>query len=131
MARPRMRAVVLAIYLAMAGPAVSSGAETMVTYRSVPAEITRVSVYQWVEPAPPAAVLAGVDREGDRLTIRAPAGRRLVVLLERADGAYLVDGPLWWPDTNGGRALDRVWRKTVRVVAPDPIGGAATLEWLS
>jgi hypothetical protein len=76
-------------------------------------------------------VAAGVERQGDRVIVRAAPGRRSLVLLERADGAYLVDGPLWWPSKDTERVLDRRWRRTISAASPEPIPAATALEWLS
>src|SRR5260370_26155532 len=73
---------------------------TAVTYEHVPPEIVRVSLYAWHDAASPVAVAAGVERQSDRVIVRAASERRSLVVLERADGAYLVDGPLWWPSTD-------------------------------
>ncbi len=106
-------------------------AVTGVTYENVPPEIARVSIHAWQDAAAPSNVAATVERHGDRVIVRAPSGRRSLVLFERADGAYLVDGPLWWPSRDTEHVLDRRWRRTVSAASPEPIPAATALEWLS
>jgi hypothetical protein len=100
-----------------------------VTYENVPQEVVRISVHDWIDDASPRAAVAEVDRQGRRVLLRAQAGRRRVVLLERADGAYLLDGPFSWPASDAHRVMDGRWRRTLRVASPEPIPDAA-FEWL-
>jgi hypothetical protein len=51
------------------------------------------------------------------------------VLLERTDGAYLLDGPFWWPSADAERMLDRRWRRTITAASQEPVVGG-TVEWL-
>ena len=128
-----MTAVLLALHLA-ASPcpqAATRTAATAVSYENVPPEVVRVSVFEWLDGISPAAADGDVERHGGRITVRAAPGHRRVVRLERADGAYVVDGPFWWPETDSRRVVDGVWRRTIRVVSPEPIAAASTLEWLS
>jgi hypothetical protein len=101
-----------------------------VTYQNVPQEVVRISVHDWIDDEPPRAAVAEVEQQGHRVLLRAQAGRRRVVLLERADGAYLLDGPFSWPDSDAHRVMDGRWRRTLRVASPEPIPDAA-FEWLS
>jgi hypothetical protein len=103
---------------------------TVVTYDEVPPEIVRVSVHDWIDAARPRVAAVDASRQGGRILLRAAYGGRRIVLLERADGAYLLDGPFWWPPDDRSRVLDRRWRRTIRVASPQPIAGAA-LEWVS
>ena len=125
-----MTALIVAVHLAVSVPAAMLTAVTAVSYESVPPEVVRISIHEWRDGAPPAAATGDIERQGGRILIRGEAGRQRVVQFERADGAYLVDGPFWWPDTDRGRVLDRLWRRTIRVASPEPISGAP-LEWLS
>jgi hypothetical protein len=125
MAGARVIAILLALAMA-SGPAVSG-----VTYTDVPPEIVRVSVHGWQDAALPVRIGGDVDRQEGKLTIRAAPDRRVIVRLERADGAYLLDGPFWWPARDAQRALDRRWRRTLAVASSGPIAGAAEFEWLS
>lgn len=104
---------------------------TSVTYESVPAEVVRISVHAWQDAASPSRVGGDVMRQGSAVTIRATPDHRTLVRLERADGAYLIDGPFWWPLRDAERPLDRRWRRTLAAAAPEPIAGATEFEWLS
>ena len=115
-----MIAIVLALRLSVV---------TAVTYENVPPEVVRISVHDWVDDESPRAAAAEIGQMGGRVQLRAAPGRRRIVLLERADGAYLLDGPFSWPEADGERVLDRRWRRTLRVGAPEPLAGAR-LEWL-
>ena len=87
-------------------------------------------MHDWIDDASARSVVAEVAQQGRRVLLRTPAGRRRVVLLERADGAYLLDGPFAWPDSDAHRVLDGRWRRTIRVASPEPIPDAA-FEWLT
>jgi hypothetical protein len=126
-----MRSAILALHLAVSLPAVTHATVTAVSYGNIPPEVVRVSVHDWIDRAPPATAAGDVERQGGRVIVRATAGHRRIVRFARADGAYLIDGPFWWPETDGERALDRVWRRTIPVVSPEPIASAAPLEWVS
>jgi hypothetical protein len=121
-----MIAVLLAAQLTVA----SSGAAAL-TYKDVPSDIVRVALFEWQNDAPPAAGAATVERHGNRVMVRAVSARRSVIVLERQDGAYLLDGPFWWPPGDLERALDRRWRRTILAPAPEPITGALPPDWLS
>lgn len=127
-----MTAALLALHLVLASelPALTHAAVTAVTYENVPPEVVRVSVHDWIEEAWPRAAAGDVSRQAGRVMVRAASGRRRVVLFERADGTYLLDGPFWWPEADSERLPDRQWRQTVRVASPEPIAAPA-LEWLS
>lgn len=114
-----MIAVILALRLSMAGA---------VSYESVPPEVVRISAYDWIDQSP-AIAAAEIEHRAGRVLIRAASGRRRVVVFERADGAYLIDGPFWWPETRGERVLERRWRRTVRIASSEPLAGTV-LEWL-
>jgi hypothetical protein len=120
-----MIAIILVLHLSVmtrGGPAV--------TYENVPPDVVRVSVHDWTDGELPWSAAAEVGRDGRRILIRAESGRRRVVVMERADGAYLLDGPFSWPEADVERVLDRRWRRTTRVASPEAIAGAA-FEWLS
>jgi hypothetical protein len=125
-----MTALLVAAHLAVSLPAVMQAAVVAVSYENVPPEVIRVSIHEWRDGASPASANSDIERQGERILVRGEAGRRRVVQFERADGAYLVDGPFWWPDADRRRVLDRLWRRTIRVVLPEPLPGAS-LEWLS
>jgi hypothetical protein len=70
-------------------------------------------------------------RQGSAITIRATPDHRTLVRFERADGAYLIDGPFSWPSRDVERPLDRRWRRTFVAAAPDGSAKAMDFEWLS
>jgi hypothetical protein len=125
MAGTGMIAAILATHL------ITAPSVTAVTYENVPPEVVRISVHRWQDEASPMTVAGDVERQGPRVIVRAASGRRSVVLLERTDGDYLLDGPFWWPSNDAERVLDRRWRRTIAAASPEPIAGAAALEWLS
>ncbi len=124
MAGPGVIAAVLVLQLT------SARGVTAVTYQNVPPDVARVSVQAWHDERLPVAVAAGVEHQGDRVIVRAASGRRSLVLLERADGAYLLDGPFWWPSADVERRLDRRWRRTITATSKEPVGEGTTIEWL-
>ena len=121
-----MIAALVAVQLAIA----SSGPGA-VTYVDVPPEVVRLSMYEWQDEASPVRGAVAVERHDNRLIVRAVSGRRGLVVLERQDGAYLLDGPFWWPTGDVERALDRRWRRTISAPAPEPIAGGLPPDWLS
>jgi hypothetical protein len=125
-----MTGLIVALRLAVSLPAVMQAGGAAVIYDNVPPEVIRVSIHEWRDGAPPAAAAGEIERQGERIVVHGETGHRRVVQFERADGAYLVDGPFSWPDTDRARVLDRLWRRTIRVMSPAPISGAS-LEWLS
>jgi hypothetical protein len=126
-----MTTLVFALHLAVSSPVLSRSAVTAVSYENVPSEVIRVSLYEWRDGASPAPAPGDIDRQGGRVIVRGESGQRRVVQFERADGAYLVDGPFRWPEADAGRVLDRAWRRTIRVISPEPIVSASPLEWVS
>jgi hypothetical protein len=121
-----MIAALIAVQLALGSS--SSGA---VTYLDVPPEVVRISIYEWQDETPPVRGAVAGERHENRLIVRAVSGRRSLIVLERQDGAYLLDGPFWWPPADVERALDRRWRRTVSAPAPEPIAGELPPDWLS
>jgi hypothetical protein len=107
------------------------GSTTAVTYENVPPEVVRISIHEWQDAGSPSRLGVDVARQGVVITLRATPDRRTLVRLERADGAYLLDGPFWWPLRDAERPLDRRWRRTFAVAAPEPIPGATDFVWLS
>ncbi len=133
MAGAGMIAAILALHLTAMRPAtpVTHQAVVAVTYDGVPPEVVRVSVHGWQDEGSPVTVVADVEHQARRVIVRARPGRRSLVLLERLDGTYLLDGPFWWPSTDSERALDRQWRRTIAVASPEPLEGAPALEWVA
>lgn len=110
---------------------IASSITAAVTYADVPPDVVRVLVYEWQHEAPPVAMPSSIERQGSRVIVRAAAARRSVIVLQRKDNAYLLDGPFWWPPGDVERALDRRWRRTLSASAPEPIAGALSPDWLS
>ena len=103
----------------------------VLVYTDVPPEVERVSVYQWRAGSAPAPIDVSPAREGARVTLALPAGAMAIVMLQRRDGAYLLDGPVAIADARIERRLDEVWRSTIQGgVAGDP-AGAAGIAWLA
>lgn len=105
--------------------------DAAVTYGGVPAEVVRVAVHGWDEGKGPLAVSSKVDRQADRTVVRTVPGSPVVVVFERQDGAYLLDGPFAWPPGDVSRILDRRWRRTLTVSAGHPLSGAGPLDWIA
>ena len=129
----RVIPLVLAV-LAVAPQVITTASRTTptsVTYGSVPPEVERVSIHEWQDAASPSRLGGDVVRQGSAVTIRATPDHRTLVRFERADGAYLIDGPFWWPLRDVERPLDRRWRRTLAAAAPDVGAGAMDFEWLS
>jgi hypothetical protein len=121
------------ISAAAAGPERSRGGRgaTTITYENVPPEVVRISIHEWQDTASPSRLGVDTIRQGAIVSLRATPERRTLVRFERTDGAYLLDGPFWWPLRDAARPLDRRWRRTVAAAAAEPIPGATDLEWLS
>ena len=83
-----------------------------VTYENVPQELVRISVHDRTDDASPRPAVAEVDQQRRHVFPAAQAVRRRVVLLERADGAYLLDGP-FVAGLDAHRVLDGRWRRTL------------------
>ena len=109
----------------------SLAADAAVTYAGVPAEVVRVAVHEWNEGNGPLAVSATIERQGDRTVVRTVQASPVVVVFERQDGAYLLDGPFAWPPGDVSRILDRRWRRTLTVSAERPVSGAGPLDWIA
>src|SRR5262249_25780260 len=65
-----------------------------IVYNDVPAEVTRVTALRWRQGAPPVPLVIAVARTGARTSLTFDMPPQVVVLLNRADGAYLIDGPI-------------------------------------
>jgi hypothetical protein len=104
---------------------------TRVTYANAPPDVARVSLYAWADSRLPSRIAADVERAGSDITVRADAGRRVVLRLDREDGTYVIDGPFWWPAEDTARVIERRWRRTVAASAFDSIAGDPQFDWLS
>jgi hypothetical protein len=110
---------------------IASSSAAAVTYEDVPPDVVHVTVYEWQQQAQPISASASVERHGNRIVVRAATGRPSLIVLERPDGAYLLDGPFEWPFEDLHRALDRRWRRTITASAPEPVPGGLSPNWLS
>jgi len=102
----------------------------MITYAGVPSAVSRVAVYEWSDIAPPRPLHWQVTRTADIVFVDGPARRTVIVVFVRADGAYLIDGPVAWPEPDERHTLSEPWRRTERGTVPAGTPDAATLEWL-
>lgn len=102
----------------------------MITYAGVPSAVTQVAVYQWTEAAPPAALRWQSSRTAEAVMVSGRPRQIVVVLFLKPDGAYLIDGPLSWPDGDERRTLDAHWRRTERGRVPDEVAEGSVLDWL-
>ena len=123
--------LVMAVAATPAVAAATSSVRTAITFENVPQEVVRVSAHDWHDADAPVRIAAEVEMQGRRMTVRAEPDRRTLLRLERADGAYLLDGPFWWPAHDAMRVLDGRWRRTVAVGSAEPIPGVADFAWVS
>jgi hypothetical protein len=103
----------------------------VLTYQNVSAAVQRIEVFEWREGLMPTAVPATVDRAGGAVTIRARQSTNAIVMFFRSDGAYLLDGPLRWPDEPAERIVDTRWRRSIAIDVPPRAAVAEDIEWLS
>ena len=101
-----------------------------VDYLDVPPEVERVTALRWHAGGAPAPIDVLVNRNGSRLRLLLPQGSPVVVVLQRHDGAYLIDGPATLGDADVERRLDGVWRSTVQGGASVAVPGAPPIAWL-
>jgi len=101
-----------------------------VVYHDVPAAVARVSTYQWQPGSRPVPLPLSVDRTGRQWTISVEGRAVVIVVLERADGAYLLDGPIAPRDEVSERTLDHVWRRTAIGSAAPGVAGMPPIAWL-
>jgi len=102
----------------------------IVVYPAVPSEVVRVSAYRWRWGSGPVALDVATTREGGGLSIALPESSDAIVTFQRADGSYLIDGPIA-ESTRGDRRLDGIWRRTLMGdAAGEPLNGPP-LEWLA
>lgn len=103
---------------------------TQVIYADVPAEVSRVSAYQWRQNGQPLPLQLSIVRDGTRISLTLPAVTAAIVLLHRADGSYLLDGPVAPADGPVTRPLEETWRRTVTGSAPLSALPGSTIEWV-
>lgn len=103
---------------------------TQVIYPDVPAEVSRVSAYQWRQDGMPLPLQLSMVRDGARLVLTLPTAPAVLVFLYRADGSYLLDGPVAPSDALVMRPLEQTWRRTVTGSAPVASAPGSTIEWV-
>ena len=102
----------------------------MITYAGVPSAVTQVAVYEWSDTGPSSALRWQSTRTADAVMVNGLPRHIVFVLFVRPDGAYLIDGPMSWPDGDERRTLSDHWRRTERGRIPDDVPDGAALEWL-
>lgn len=100
-----------------------------IVYTDVPPQVERVKTFKW-DAGRPVPLDVPVTRDGSRMTLLAPSNSRLVVILQRHDGAYLLDGPVTIAGAEAGRRLDDIWRSTIQGGADAAVSGRPAIEWL-
>ena len=100
-------------------------------YADVPAEVSSITAYAWREGSRPVALSTAVNRDGATLTVTFHVDGMAVVQLERADGSYLLDGPLVARATPEVRALDQVWRHTIGGATASGVDATPPLVWVA
>ena len=102
-----------------------------VIYQDVPAEVSRVSAYRWQQGGLPVPLPLSILRDGARISITFAAVPAAIVLLQRADGSYLLDEPVASVDEPVMRRVEEIWRRTVTGSAPVGASVLSSIEWLS
>jgi hypothetical protein len=100
-------------------------------YYDVPAQVSRVSAYGWHRDTAPVPLRFAITRGPHTVTIALTAQEPVVVMLQRADGSYLLDGPVTPRDVPIERRLDGVWRRSVLGSVTSPPDSTPLLEWIS
>ena len=59
-----------------------------------------------------------------------PKAVAVVIMLQRRDGRYLLDGPIALSSEEAERRLDHVWRQTAQGGAVGTLVGTPAIEWL-
>src|SRR4029079_17406566 len=72
---------------------VAGGESEMITYGGVPSLVSQVAVYEWSESAP-RPLRWQVTRLAADVMVDGTPRRSVIVLFIRADGTYLIDGPM-------------------------------------
>ena len=102
---------------------------TSVVYDDLPADVSEARVYEWRGDGP--RLIETTARQPDGSVVaRASQGQMVVVMLRRADGAYLLDGPAVWPERHERRRVDAVWRRSDEGAVPRGLGPGAAADWL-
>jgi hypothetical protein len=105
-----------------------SGAQLV--YDRLPADVTRVSAYVWRPGTAPVPLAISSTHENRQFVVTLPASQSAIVLMQRKDDAYLVDGPMVIRDAMVQREIDPTWRHTIEGAADQPTG-APPLDWLA
>jgi hypothetical protein len=109
---------------------VATAVEATVTYRHVSPAVSEISAYALDDGGRPVEVSARVARDSGAAQIGGPAGRRLLIVFTRPDGAYLIDGPFSAGPGGQERMVPIVWRRTASIRAPADMDNSAELTWL-
>lgn len=100
-------------------------------YHELPAEVSHVSAYRWRSGVRPAPLPFTLAREGGSTTVTFAEATAVIVLLERRDGSYLLDGPVILRDITVDRASDLVWRRTTTGTTSAGSETMPPIEWLA
>jgi hypothetical protein len=100
-------------------------------YHDVPAEVSRITAYQWQPGGPVVPLVAPVLKSGAETTVTFVVSATVIVMFGRGDGSYVLDGPVTLSDAIVERTLDHVWRRTVTGSAPLGLASTPAIEWLS
>jgi hypothetical protein len=105
--------------------------DAQIAYHDVPAEVSHVTAYQWQQGSPPVPLVIAMTRNGTEMSLTLSLPSAVVVLLQRADGAYLLDGPIAGRDLPAERAIDRTWRRTIDGGVTAAPGAPPPLDWIT
>ncbi|HEY2432514.1 MAG TPA: hypothetical protein VGI12_07550 [Vicinamibacterales bacterium] len=101
-----------------------------IVYHDVPAEVSTVTPYAWRQGSAPVPLHVAVERDGRDVRFVLAVESPIVVLLQRPDGLYLLDGPLI-VDRPLERRVDGNWRRSVVGSTAGVTAAAAPLTWIS
>lgn len=102
-----------------------------ITYQDVPAEVSTISAYAWRPGSRPVPLPVAVSRHDAEVSITFDPRTPAIVLFQRSDKAYLVDGPLPPAAEQSVRVLDRAWRRTVSGTAGANAPAGLPIAWVS
>jgi hypothetical protein len=102
-----------------------------VAYDNVPGDVSRIEAYAWYQGAAPLSVPVAIGHDGNNTTITFTISGAVVVRLERADHAYVLDGPFVLHGQAEQRRVDGIWRHTLTGTVGDVAAAGAPLGWVS